>query len=155
MRIFLPLTAPDEHVLREGSTRVPLAHHRAAWAVHPAAQAAQPGTDPEDLEYDALQDAIHVAFSALPAGAADARAVVLAADVPDAAVTQDADGGAYGVRLDETEARLAALHVTELGQADADASDTDPAVLWFDASEARDALDYRDRRGEATPLSPR
>ena len=47
-------------------------------------------------------------------------------------------------RLASASARIASFHVTELDAAAAEADDTDPALLWFDATEAADALAYLD-----------
>src|SRR5690606_41665113 len=115
MRIFLPLAAPDRAVLETGG-RLALAEDRRAWAVTAEARADRPGEDEEDLEYDALQDAVHIALSQ---GADDARALVIAADVPDAMTAPAAEeGGAFGVSPRETaSARSASLHVTELAAA--------------------------------------
>ena len=61
MRIYLPLTAPDRASLELASTRLELPAGRAAWAVTASAERDFPGEDLEDLEYEALQDAVHVA----------------------------------------------------------------------------------------------
>lgn len=145
MRIFLPLIAEDRPSLTDDEPELLLEVGRAAWAVTPSARADRPDEDPEDLEYDALQDAVHVG---LMTGARTSRALVIAADVPDSALGGAEDtGGAYGVvTLRETTARVAALHVTEQDAEGADADDTDPALLWFDASEADEAIAYLDAR---------
>lgn len=148
MRIFLPLTDQDEQALRDGRRHLELDMDRPGWAVHPAARADNPAADLEDLEYDALQDAVHVAFSAQPDHPRDARAAVLAVDVPDEAVREADDAGAYGVIVAQGHMRVDAVHVTEAGRTEAEASDTDPALLWFDPSESARALDYRDRRAD-------
>ena len=142
MRIYLPLTATDRASLEPASTRLELPAGRAAWAVTASAERDFPGEDLEDLEYEALQDAVHVAYGA---GDATARALVLAADVPDAVLGEAPDGGAFGVLLSSSaSARIASFHVTELDAAAAEADDTDPALLWFDVVEAREALAYLD-----------
>ena len=99
------------------------------------------GGDGEDLEYEAMQGAAHIA---LVSGSDDQRALVLAADVPDRAVgTAEDTGGAYGVvLLEAVAAPLASAHVTEQTAAQAEVDDTDPALLWFDPSEGPDALAY-------------
>lgn len=150
MRIFLPLTDQDEHALREGRRRLELEMDRPGWAVHAAARSENPAADLEDLEYDALHDAVHVAFSAQPEYPRDARAAVLAVDAPEVSVREADDAGAYGVVVRPGHVRLDALHVTEAGRAEAEASDTDPALLWFDPSESVRALEYRDRRSDGT-----
>ncbi|MGO1226264.1 MAG: DUF6912 family protein [Brachybacterium sp.] len=143
MRIYLPLTDQDRRTLEGAGARLDLEAGRTAWAVTVEARADRSGEDEEDLEYDALQDAVHVAFST---GRSSARALVIAADVPDGALSPGAeDSGVFGVVLREaTSARIASLHVTEQDAAAAHADDTDPALLWFDTSEATDALDYLD-----------
>lgn len=141
MRIYLPLTPTDPPALENAGGHLELTAGRPAWAVTAEARADRPGEDEEDLEYDALQDAVHIALSQ---GADDARALVIAADVPDAMTAPAAEeGGAFGVSLRETaSARIASFHVTELDAAAAAADDTDPALLWFDASEGAAALEF-------------
>lgn len=141
MRIYLPLTAQDLPVLESSGRRLDLEVGRAAWSVTADAQDGRPGEDGEDLEYDALQDAVHVALSS---GPDTARALAIAADVPDGVVeAATEDGGAFGIRLRTgCVAKIASFHVTELGAAAAEADDTDPALLWFDATEGRDALAF-------------
>lgn len=141
MRIYLPLTPNDRPVLESAGERLELTAGRMAWAVTAEARADRPGEDEEDLEYDALQDAVHIALSQ---GSETARALVIAADVPDAATAPAAEqGGAFGISLREAvPARVASFHVTELDAAAAAADDTDPALLWFDASEGAAALEY-------------
>ena len=74
------------------------------------------------------------------------KVLVIAADVPDGAlVPATEDGGAFGVALGTgSSGRIASFHVTELDAAAADEDDTDPALLWFDASEGPSALAYLD-----------
>ncbi|MGO1480077.1 MAG: DUF6912 family protein [Brachybacterium sp.] len=141
MRIYLPLTTQDRPVLESAGGRIDRAGGRAAWAVTAEARMDRPGQDEEDLEYDALQDAIHIALST---GAGSARALVIAADVPEAAVRPASEsGGAFGISLrEEVSARIASFHVTELDAAAAEADDTDPALLWFDATEGPAALAF-------------
>ena len=143
MRIYLPLTAQDRPVLEERRGAIDLAHGRAAWAVHAEARADRPEEDEEDLEYEAMQDAVHVAFAAAQPSQ---KVLVIAADVPDGAlVPATEDGGAFGVALGTgSSGRIASFHVTELDAAAADEGDTDPALLWFDASEGPSALAYLD-----------
>ncbi|WP_114855879.1 hypothetical protein [Brachybacterium sp. YJGR34] len=141
MRIYLPLTDLDRPVLEHAGRTLSLEAGRPAWGVTSSARTDRPGQDEEDLEYDALQDAVHVAWSASDPAA---RALVIAADAPESGfVDSSEDGGAFGVRAREAvEARIASFHVTELGAADAAADDTDPALLWFDLSESAAALAY-------------
>src|SRR5699024_4954749 len=115
MRIYLPLLAQDRPALREGRALIDLEPGRAAWAVTSEASADRPGQYEEDLEYEALQEAVHVAFTAAERSE---RVLVIAAAAPDDvidAVTAEAD-------------------------------DTDPALLWFDAGEGQDALVFLETR---------
>lgn len=146
MRIYLPLAPEDRPALLAARREIDLPAGREAWAVTAEARSDRPGLDIEDLEYDAIQDAVHVA---LQASAPASRALVIAADVTDQAVEpHTASGGAYGVRL-RTGARavIASLHVTEQDARTAEQDDTDPALLWFDSSEGPGALVHVDRPG--------
>ncbi|EWS80813.1 hypothetical protein BF93_01665 [Brachybacterium phenoliresistens] len=144
MRIYLPVTPAEHAALRSGAGALELPAGRSAWAVHASARTDRPGEDPEDLEYDALQDAVHVALTSGPQEDPDRRALVVAGDVPDRAVVESPEeGGAYGIELPAPATlRIAAFHVSELGARAVEADDTDPALLWFDASEGAAALDY-------------
>lgn len=156
MRIYVPLLPDDEAGLSATGAlpgRLALAADRPAWAVTPEARADRPGEDPEDLEYDAMQDAVYAALegSAGTAGGASAKRVtgdrrvgILAGDVPDTALAAaSATGGAFGVVLTApAELRIASAHVTELGADAARADDTDPALLWFDVAETAEALSF-------------
>lgn len=143
MRIYLPLLAQDRSVLGEGRRLLDLEPGRAAWAVTSEAAADRPGQDEEDLEYEAMQDAVHVAFGA---AGRSARVLVIAADAPGEVLeAATEEGGAFGVRLRERcSAKIASFHVTEQDAATAEADDTDPALLWFDAGEGQDALAFLD-----------
>lgn len=143
MRIYLPLLDSDRAALESGSRVIDLEAGRDAWAVTAEARADRPDQDEEDLEYEALQDAVHVA---LTAAEPTARGLVIAADLPDAAVTASSEeGGAFGIRVREgNSARIASFHVSELDARAAEADDTDPALLWFDAGEGPDALEFLD-----------
>lgn len=148
MRIYLPLPADDPGALtrvgRAGRPELELPAGCEAWAVTPGARADRPGEDDEDLEYEALQDAV---FAADRAGEdPDARLLVLAGDVPESAIREAADAlGAFGLVLpDGARLRLASIHVSEQPRAAVRADDTDPALLWFDASETAEALAYAD-----------
>lgn len=146
MRIYLPLAAEDRPALLAARHELDLPAGREAWAVTAEARADRPDQDVEDLEYDAVQDAVHVA---LQASEPRARTLVMAADVTDRAIEAAADtGGAYGVRL-RTGARavIASFHVTEQDALTAEQDDTDPALLWFDSSEGPSALVQLDRPG--------
>lgn len=143
MRIYLPLLAQDRPALQEGRRLIDLEPGRAAWAVTSEASADRPAQDEEDLEYEALQDAVHVAFTAAEHSA---RVLVIAADAPDDVIDAATDeGGAFGIRLREPRsAKIASFHVTEQDAEAAEADDTDPALLWFDAGEGQDALAFLD-----------
>ncbi|MEE1649619.1 hypothetical protein V1260_02310 [Brachybacterium sp. J144] len=140
MRIYLPLTPADRPVLERSGSDVELVAGRAAWAVTAEARASFPQGDEEDLEYEALQEATHVALGEV---AAASRALVIALDVPERDLASAEDGGAYGIAaVRATNGRIASFHVTELSAAAAEADDTDPALLWFDAAEGPRALEY-------------
>lgn len=143
MRIFLPLFAEDRAVITASGLQLVLGAGRAAWAVTAEARADRSGEEEEDLEYDAIQDATHIALSG---AAPDARVMVIAADVPDASLQPAGEtGGAYGVvTVADTRAKIASFHVTELDAQSAAADDTDPALLWFDVSEGAEALAFLD-----------
>lgn len=147
MRIYLPMTPEDRTHLAGFAVTLDLAAGRSAWAVTEEARADRPGEDDEDLEYDAIQDAVHIA---LGRSAPEARAMVIAADVPGPALEPAGEsGGAYGVVVrTATPAKIASFHVTELDARSAADDDTDPALLWFDASEGPRALAYL--KGAAT-----
>lgn len=153
MRIYLPLIAEDRTTLEECASGLELIAGRAAWGVTGSARADSPDQDEEDLEYEAMQDGVHVAL--LSADAAS-RALVIAADVPDRAVAAaEESGGAFGLEIRETtRARVASFHVTELGADAAEQDDTDPALLWFDASEGTEALAYLDGSAGSEPTPP-
>ncbi|MBK0332203.1 hypothetical protein I8D64_12430 [Brachybacterium sp. MASK1Z-5] len=141
MRIFAPVGPADHDALRSGAARIALETGRLIWGVSDAARAERAEEDVEELEYDALQDAV---FSALGQVDPRMRALVLAGDVPDASLADASeDGGAFGLRLAREGALvIASAHATELDAAAAEVDDTDPALLWFDASELPAALDY-------------
>ncbi|MFC0674500.1 DUF6912 family protein [Brachybacterium hainanense] len=145
MRIFLPVADTEHALLRSGAARLALEPGRTAWAVTASARADRPREDLEDLEYDALQDAV---YAALQTGSDDddphRRALVVAGDTEDAALAEAGEeAGAYGVvTTAATGLRIASLHVTELGARAVEQDDTDPALLWFDVSEGPRALAY-------------
>jgi hypothetical protein len=146
MRIFLPARTADQDALRLGARRLQLPSGRTVWGVSSEARAQAPDEDTEELEYDAIQDAVYAGL--LEADAPDRRLVVLAGDLPDAAVGPDTEeSGMYGLRLERDETfALASVHVTELDAQSVADDDTDPALLWFDAGEAPRALDYAAER---------
>ncbi len=149
MRIYVPLLPADIEVLRRAETpagRLALASGRPAWAVTPAARDDRAGEDLDDLEYDALQDAVYANLEdpARRSASGGRRLGVVAGDVSDQAVADASHtGGAFGVVMARgEELRIASLHVTEQGAAAIRADDTDPALLWFDVAELPAALDY-------------
>lgn len=152
MRVYLPVLPAEHDLIRSGAARLPIAAGRDAWRVGAEARASVPG-DEEDLEYEAMQDAVHVALGAAEAGS---RALIVAGDVPDALIGEgDPTTGLYGATaISDAQLKIASLHVTELDASAAAASDTDPALLWFDAQEGAAALDYL-AGGEAAAVSAR
>lgn len=142
MRIFVPMGSSDWTQLRASSRNVTLEAGRVAWALTREARADRPTADPEDLEYDALQDAVFYALTSLANENENSRVAVMAVEVPESAASAATDLGAYGITLHEGHGRLASIHVTELGRHDAEASDEDPALLWFDPSEIATAEAY-------------
>src|SRR5690625_905919 len=149
MRIFLPLTTEDRTDIAALASRLSLSEGRAAWAVTAEARSDRAGEDEEELEYDAIQDAVHIALGTV---APQSRVMVIAADVPQTALEPAEDsGGAYGVAVTSpAEAAIASFHVTELDASSAEKDDTDPALLWFDATEGPQALAYLDAPAEAS-----
>ena len=140
MRIYLPSSRSDREQFARGSSHLELDAGRAAFAATDSVRAEQPGTDDEDLEYEALQEA---AFVALSETEPHSRALVIAAEVPARAITGHPEQlGAFGLTLGAGQARIVAFHVTEQTATAAAADDTDPALLWFDAAEPAAALDY-------------
>lgn len=134
MRVFLPLTGSLAHDPQ--AVQIELPAGTLLWGCTAGARA-EIGGDEEDLEYEAIQDAAHVAF-----GAGEGRAVVIAGDVPDRALADGPDeAGLFGlVTTVDARMRIASRHVSELTRAQAEASDEDPALLWFDVSEGARAL---------------
>lgn len=151
MRIYVPLTSADPGTWDRapGRRTCPLPPETAAWAVTASARGDRPGEDIEDLEYEALQDAVYAALENGPSPVQGARRVaVIAGDVADDAVREAEAGGAFGIRIARrAELRIASVHVTEQGAEAVRADDTDPALLWFDVAESDDALDYLRRPG--------
>lgn len=156
MRIYVPIIEADRPRLRSGAPQLPLEEGRPAWALTVTARRDRDQEDPEDLEYDALQDAVFAALVSEPQGDPARRAIVVAGDVPDGDLVEASEGGgAYGVvTASATTLRIASLHVTELGARAIDEDDTDPALLWFDRSEGATALEYAARDDVAPDDSP-
>jgi len=165
MRVYLPATFSDLRQLVSGTT---LAPPRPAYAVTAALRAwagaaddrAGADDDDEELELVALSEAGRHSLRLLGAGVAPRR-VVLAADIPAAAVTvrdvgTDGGPGLVGVDAVVSVDLLAAVHVDDAGTADAvsaaaravgaaDDGDAhaeavvaaldDQDLLWYDPSE--------------------
>jgi hypothetical protein len=162
MRVYIPATLPllaTAHATGDLSGLGPSAH-----AVTPALRESYADGDLEELEYAALTAAARDSLRLLADDpGAPRRRVVVAADVPAAAVVADAALGRSGVRVSGAvpESWLAAAHVDDLdavgtvsGAVDAlpaaDAGDDDAAftvdeaegfeLLWFAVQELPDLL---------------
>lgn len=137
MRVYLPATLPVVAALLASGEAgpAPLPAH----AVTPALRADDPDADVEELEYLAFRYAAAESLLLLagdPDGAA--RRVVLAADVPAAAVSARPEVGpaAVTVGVPVTLERVASAHVDEPG---ADPHD-DPELLWYAPQELKDLV---------------
>ncbi|MDR3201723.1 MAG: hypothetical protein LBT54_01070 [Bifidobacteriaceae bacterium] len=147
MRIYLP-------ALPSALDRDPLPGD-AAFAVTAGLVGALPDEDAESLEYAALLAAADASLALLAGAEEPARRVVVAADVPDAQVSADADDDAHpaAVFLASPLAweAVAAVHVDEAeaeadvaaalgGEADAAERVFERELLWYDASERAAAI---------------
>ncbi|HUR74928.1 MAG TPA: hypothetical protein VMZ00_11685 [Sporichthya sp.] len=136
MRVYVPTTFP---ALAAGAASgefgpAPLL----AYAVTPALREWYASGDSEELEYAATIDAARASLRLLAgAPAAPPRRVVLAADVPDAAVTPAADLHPAAVRLSVpvTLKDVASVHVDEL-EAEPDIRAAVAAVPAADAGDS-------------------
>ncbi len=135
MRVYLPATARTlaDLVERRSVGPAPLA----AFAVTRAVRAAAPGTDPEELAEDAMAAAAAASVGLLAADpGTPRRRVVVAADVPDGAVTEtDPADGSVAVAAEIPMARVASVHIDDAG------AEPDVAVAvaaWPGPSEAAD-----------------
>lgn len=148
MRIYVPLHQPDLDILgadRAVPSRLRLDEGRPVWAVTAEARADRADEDVEDLEYEAMQDAIYATLELGPRRARGTeRVAVVAGDVSDGSLAASSgDLGAFGATMARVEdLRIASLHVSELGAERIRADDVDPALLWFDVAETSSALDY-------------
>ncbi|RCV55717.1 DUF6912 family protein [Marinitenerispora sediminis] len=148
MRIYLPSTLPAlAAALDEGAfAPAPLP----AYGVTPALRARFADGDEEELEYEAMRAAADASLRLLAADpAARRRRVVVAAEVPEAAVesAQDPDDpGAVTVTAPVPLKRVASAHVDEEAAAEdvaAAAAEDDPAradeheLLWYATQELR------------------
>lgn len=147
MRIYLPATLPDLATLLTLGELPP----RVAHAVTPALRAALPDEDDEGLEFSAQLTAADDALALLTGNAeAPPRRLVLAADVPPAALApaEDPDAAVTAVQLAGPVGREAvvAAHVDEVeamddvraalgGDAEAGERLVERDLLWYDASE--------------------
>lgn len=156
MRVYVPATLPSVRaLLATGSLGPPLR----AFAVTPALREWYASGDLEELEYAALSEAARASLRLLAAGATDAatapRRVVLAADVPDAAVAPaagDSSPAAVTVTAAVPLARVSSVHVDDPAAEDdvraaahalpaADAGDEDAAFV-VDGAEGHELLWY-------------
>lgn len=132
MRVYLPATLPGvARLLATGALGpAPLPAH----AVTARLRAEEPAADVEELEYLALRYAAAESLLLLEAEPeAPRRRVVLAADVPAAAVVARPEVGPAGVAVaaEVMLEHVASAHVDEPG---ADPDD-DPDLLWYDPQE--------------------
>lgn len=113
MRVYLPLTLVD---LADVQATGALPSGWTAFAVTPTLRESYASGDAEELEYVALSDAAEESLRRLASDPnAPRRRVVLAADVPDAAVRLTPDRAAAAVEITSALARreLAAVHVDD------------------------------------------
>ncbi|MGN6299797.1 MAG: DUF6912 family protein [Angustibacter sp.] len=159
MRVYVPATIELLKALRDSGFQPPVAAH----AVTPALREWYVEGDLEELEYAAADEAAEASLRLLAStDSAVPRRVVVAADVPDEAVSADglARSGVQ-VRVPVTLAEVASVHIdddearADIGVAAqavpaADAGDEDAAaeveqaagneLLWYDVSELDDVL---------------
>ncbi|HEX3004667.1 MAG TPA: hypothetical protein VHO27_10665 [Angustibacter sp.] len=159
MRVYVPATVELLKALRDNGFRSPVAAH----AVTPELREWYVGGDQEELEYAASDEAAEASLRLIAAtGSAVPRRVVVAADVPDGAVTPSGlTRSGVEVQVPVTLAEVASVHVDDdQARADvrvaaqavsaADAGDEDAAadveqaagseLLWYDVSELDDVL---------------
>ncbi|GAA4346923.1 DUF6912 family protein [Angustibacter luteus] len=165
MRIYVPTTLVGLQALRGNGFPAPVAAH----AVTGELREWYADGDADELEYAANDEAARASLALLRADPAAVRKrVVVAADVPDAAVRPH-DGGrsAVSVSVDVLVSAVASLHVDDAeAEADvrqavealdaADAGDDDAQftvdqaagyeLLWYDVSELDDVLELGHRR---------
>lgn len=159
MRVYVPTTVELLQALRDNGFQPPVAAH----AVTPALREWYVEGDLEELEYAASDEAAHASLRLLATtGSEVPRRVVVAADVPDEAVTASGlTRSGVEVRVPVTLAVVASVHVdddearAEISVAAqavpaADGGDDDAAadveqaagheLLWYDVSELDDVL---------------
>lgn len=163
MRVYLPTTVPGLKALQGSGFTRPVSAH----AVTPALREWYADGDAEELEYAAGDEAAQASLRQLGGDPAlPRRRVVVAADVPDSAVTVAGGAARSAVIVDVDVARqaVASLHVdgdeaaadvaravAALAAADAGDDEAQFAVdgaaghelLWYDVSELDDVLDLR------------
>jgi hypothetical protein len=133
MRVYLPATTTVlRQLLDEGRLAGPLT----VFAVTAEVRAFYDEGDEEELEYAALLGAARASLRLLDVDPAAARRrVVLAADLPDAAITPltdpDTDRGAARAATDLTLAEVASAHV-DVAEAEADVKAAVRVVLEAD-----------------------
>lgn len=139
MRVYLPATSAELRALRDaGSVGAP---PLTAFAVTPGLREWYLDDDAEALEYAAMTEAARASLRLLDAAPAAARRrVVLAADVPDAAVEirDDLDRGVVQVHEAVPISAVASVHV--------DDADAEPTVAA--AAEAIVAADLGDPQAQ-------
>ncbi len=164
MRVYLPTTLSALQALQQKGFSAPVPAH----AVTPELREWYADGDADELEYAAADEAAEASLRLLAADpGAVRRRVVVAADVPDAAVRVvggDASRSAVVVGVDVARGDVASLHIDD-GVATPDvarAADAVPAadggdddarfavdgaagheLLWYDVSELDDVLDLR------------
>jgi hypothetical protein len=171
MRVYLPMTLPALSVAHASGTIAAAGRPLCAHAVTPAVREWYIDGDQEELEYAALTEAAQTSLRLLAADpAAPRRRVVVAADVPDAAVHQAVGAGTgarsavtvdgqvevawvASVHLDETEAEATVSAAVSALPA-ADAGDDDAQfmlgevegcdLLWYDVTEIPDLIQGSD-----------
>jgi hypothetical protein len=134
VRVYLPLTVAGLTALHAAGRiePAPLAAH----AVTPAMRAADPGADEEELEYAALMAAAYDSLVLIAQTGAEARRVVVAADVDDAdvGVVGGDDLSLVRVAVEVPLGRCSSVHVDD---ADAD-GEVGIAVARLPEAEAGD-----------------
>jgi hypothetical protein len=155
MRVYLPVTLPELAGLRSADGLPPADDGRPGYAVTPAVREWYTSGDTEELEFSALTDAAEASLRLVAhRPGTPARRVVLAADVPDAAVRPVAGpvrslvevAGAVpladiaSIHLDEAAAeQVVAAAAAALPAAD---DGDDDALFLLDEAQAHDLLWY-------------
>jgi hypothetical protein len=121
VRVYLPATLPAVALALERGALAPAP--LPAHAVTPALREWYAAGDLEELEYAAMQAAAEASLRSLAADpVAPRRRVVLAADVPDAAVSRDAAQGRSAVTVTTD------VPLTDVASAHVDLPDAEPDV---------------------------